>query len=89
MKMTVFWDNAPYSLVEVNTRLGGVYCPHYQRTLKTEVVRTSESSVMFQGTISQKTVLCHHYSNYDFCLQFVKLHFLSLILIKPILKRER
>jgi hypothetical protein len=30
--MTVFWDNAPYSLVEVDRRFRGAYCLHHQGT---------------------------------------------------------
>jgi hypothetical protein len=30
MKMIVFWDVAPYSLVEVYRRFGGAYCFHHQ-----------------------------------------------------------
>jgi hypothetical protein len=30
MKMTAFWDIAPYSLVEEDRRFRGTYCLHYQ-----------------------------------------------------------
>jgi hypothetical protein len=30
MKMTVFWDVAPCSVIEVYRRFGGAYCFHYQ-----------------------------------------------------------
>jgi hypothetical protein len=30
MKIIVFWDIAPYSLVEVDRRFRGVYCLHHQ-----------------------------------------------------------
>jgi hypothetical protein len=30
MKVTVFWDVAPRSLVEINRRFKGTYCLHYQ-----------------------------------------------------------
>jgi hypothetical protein len=29
MKMTVFWDISPYSLVEVDRRFRDVYCLHH------------------------------------------------------------
>jgi hypothetical protein len=32
MKMTVFWDVAPCSLIEVYRRLRGAYCVHHQTT---------------------------------------------------------
>jgi hypothetical protein len=42
MKITVFWDVAPYSLVEVYRRFKGAYCLHHQgdrpvSTFRTEV----------------------------------------------------
>jgi hypothetical protein len=52
--MTVFWDAAPYSLVEVYLRLRGAYC------LMMEAVSTSETSVNFyqiHGATSQKTII--------------------------------
>jgi hypothetical protein len=30
MKMRVFWDTLPRSLVEVYRRFGGACCPHHQ-----------------------------------------------------------
>jgi hypothetical protein len=27
--MTVFWDDAPFSLVEINRRFRGAYCLHH------------------------------------------------------------
>jgi hypothetical protein len=30
MKMTVFWNVAPCSLVEIGSRFKGAYCLHYQ-----------------------------------------------------------
>jgi hypothetical protein len=30
MKLIVFWDVAPYSLVEIVRRFRGAYCLHYQ-----------------------------------------------------------
>jgi hypothetical protein len=29
MKITVFWDDAPCSLVEMDQRFRGAYCPYY------------------------------------------------------------
>jgi hypothetical protein len=28
--MAVFWDVAPYSLVEIDRRFRGTYCPHHK-----------------------------------------------------------
>jgi hypothetical protein len=46
IKMTVFWDIAPYSLVETDRRLSA-YC---LAALKMEAVSTSEMSVNFYQT---------------------------------------
>jgi hypothetical protein len=55
MKMAVFWDIAPCSLVEVDRRFKGRYCLHQQGdesfiALMMETVRTSETSVYFNET---------------------------------------
>jgi hypothetical protein len=47
MKMTVFWDVAPRSLVEIYWHFRGTYCPHHQGD---EAVSTSEISVNFYQT---------------------------------------
>jgi hypothetical protein len=52
--MTVFWDIAPFSLVEIGRRFRGVYCLHRQ-------VRTSETSVYFN-----KTTRRHFSEDYHF-----------------------
>jgi hypothetical protein len=46
MKMTVVWDVAPCSLVEIYQRFRGSYCRHHQDVLMMEAVRTSETSVI-------------------------------------------
>jgi hypothetical protein len=30
MKMSVFWDVAPYGLADTDRRFGGAYCLHHQ-----------------------------------------------------------
>jgi hypothetical protein len=44
MKMTVFWDIAPYILIEIDRRFRGAFC------LMMEAVNTSEKSVNFYET---------------------------------------
>jgi hypothetical protein len=52
LKMTVLWDVAPCSLVEVYRRFRCVFCLHQgDDTLKMEAARTSETSVDFYQTI--------------------------------------
>jgi hypothetical protein len=48
MTMIAFWDIAPCSTVEVDRRFRGVSCRHQKVTM--EAVRTSETSVYFNGT---------------------------------------
>jgi hypothetical protein len=48
MKMTVFWDVAPCSLVEINRRFGDAYC--HIIVLMMEAVSTSETSVKLYQT---------------------------------------
>jgi hypothetical protein len=44
MKMTVFWDIAPFSPVETDRHFRGAYCLHHQIiTLMVEAVNTSET----------------------------------------------
>jgi hypothetical protein len=47
MKMTVFWNVAPCSLVEIDRRFRGAYYLHHQGALIMEAVNTSEMSVSF------------------------------------------
>jgi hypothetical protein len=49
MKMTVFWDVALCSLVEIDQSFRGAYCLHHQN-LMIEEVCTSETSVNFYET---------------------------------------
>jgi hypothetical protein len=51
MKMTAFWDIAPFSFVEVYIRFRGAYCLHHQLiVLMMDAVNTSETSVDFYET---------------------------------------
>jgi hypothetical protein len=55
LKMRVFWDIAPCSLVGVDRRFRGVYCLYY---LMMEALHTLEMSVFSNKTaISQKTFI--------------------------------
>jgi hypothetical protein len=45
MKMTAFWDIAPYTLVEVDRRFRSAYC--IIKAVIMEAVHTSETSVNF------------------------------------------
>jgi hypothetical protein len=47
LKMTVLWDFAPCSLVEIGQRFQRCLLPHH----RPEVVSTSETSVIFSQTI--------------------------------------
>jgi hypothetical protein len=49
-KMTVFWDVAPCSLVEVYRRFRGACFLHHQGDELTEAESTSETSVNFYQT---------------------------------------
>jgi hypothetical protein len=48
MKMTVFWDVAPCSLVDAGQRFRGAYCLHLKRR---------SISIRLQGVTPQKTVI--------------------------------
>jgi hypothetical protein len=48
--MTVLWDVAPCSLVDIYRRFRGVYCLHHQGDLMMEAVITSETSIIFYET---------------------------------------
>jgi hypothetical protein len=51
LKMTVFWDVAPCSLVEIEQRFRGTYCLSLHAiVLVMEAVSTSETSVSFYHT---------------------------------------
>jgi hypothetical protein len=60
MKMTVFWDVAPCSLVEVDRRLRGAYYLHVHFIALMEAARTSETSVYFnENTRRYRSEGCH------------------------------
>jgi hypothetical protein len=44
MKMAVFWDVAPCSLIDIDRRFRGAYCHHHQ-------------GLILHGATSQKTVI--------------------------------
>jgi hypothetical protein len=50
MKITVFWDVAPCSLVEVYRYFRGACCLHHQGALIMEAAIKSEKSVNFYQT---------------------------------------
>jgi hypothetical protein len=54
MKMTAFWDTAPYSVAEIDRRFRDAYCLHYQGSTQViavmEAVGISETSVNFHET---------------------------------------
>jgi hypothetical protein len=51
MKMTVFWDVASCSLIEIDQHLRCAYCLHHKIiALMMETVNTSETSVNFYET---------------------------------------
>jgi hypothetical protein len=57
MKMAVFWVVAPCSLVEVYQHFRGPCCLHHQGALMMEAASTSETSVNFYQTTTQKTAI--------------------------------
>jgi hypothetical protein len=58
LKITVFWDVALYSLVEVYRRFIGAYCLHQRGDcLMMEAVATSDTSVNVYQTILLKTAI--------------------------------
>jgi hypothetical protein len=67
MKMAVFWDFAPCSLVEIYRRFRDTYCLHHQAltALMMDAESTSESSVRFyQTTWRNVPEDSHLYTNY-------------------------
>lgn len=51
LKVAVFWNPGPYSLVETDRRFKGAYCRHHQdnnRSISTKVqIRTSQKTAKF------------------------------------------
>jgi hypothetical protein len=62
MKMTAFWDITPCSLVEVDRRFRGVYCPV---RVMMEAALTSETSVYFNKTARHHIPECCHLHTYS------------------------
>jgi hypothetical protein len=54
LKMAVFWDIAPCSLVEIDFR--GVYCSHHQGIHRSDDGGTSETSVNFYQTTRRNII---------------------------------
>jgi hypothetical protein len=47
LKMTVFWDVAPCSMVEIDRRFGGAYCLHLYALMKlTDVSEVLTASII-------------------------------------------
>jgi hypothetical protein len=62
MKMAVFWDVAPCSLVDIDRRFRCAYCLHHQ-ALMTETVSTSETSAnIYQTTRRNIPEDGHHHA---------------------------
>jgi hypothetical protein len=59
IKMTVFWDVAPCSLVEVYRRFTSAYCLHHKSliVLMMEAISISETSTRLHCATSQKIVI--------------------------------
>jgi hypothetical protein len=67
--MTVFWDIAPSSLVEVYRYFRGACCLHYQGDM-VEAVSTSETSVNFHKT-TRRNILEDSSSCLGLCLYYL------------------
>jgi hypothetical protein len=63
--MTVLWDDASCSLIEVYRRFRSAYCLHHQVALMMEVISTSETSVNFTGPHGATS---HHHLQLISCL---------------------
>jgi hypothetical protein len=71
MKMAVFWDIAPCSLVEVYRRFRGAFCLHHQGdesliTLMMEAASTCETSVNFYQTTRRINPEDSHLHNFHY-----------------------
>jgi hypothetical protein len=75
VKMAVFWDVAPYSLVDINQCFRGAYCFHHQddeSLLMMEAVRSFETLVIiYQTTWCNIPEDCHLHS---LCHENLKSH---------------
>jgi hypothetical protein len=52
MKMTVFWDVVPYSLIEIYRRFRGAYCLHHQGD--DEATGVARASVCMKGIVMSR-----------------------------------
>jgi hypothetical protein len=64
LKMRVFWDIAPCSLVGVDRHFRGTYCFHHQRD--ESPTKRRSVSVRLHGAISQVTVIFIKKNNSNF-----------------------
>jgi hypothetical protein len=60
MKMTVFWDVAPCSLVEVDRRFRGAYCLHIQGDISEKAVSFILAVRTWQFEIDLSSLLSAH-----------------------------
>jgi hypothetical protein len=67
-KLTVFWDAAPCSLIEIDRRFRGTCSLHHQRDdegLEMEAISTSETSVNFSETARRNILEDSHLQIYN------------------------
>jgi hypothetical protein len=78
MKMTVFWDVAPYSLVAINRSFRSAYFLHYQSATRCDVAEDSHSHSLIHSLSLRHTVtpwICwekassHQAERTSFCLK--------------------
>jgi hypothetical protein len=63
LKVAVFWERAPRSLVEVHRRFRRAYYRHHLCSLTMEAVRTSETTIYFNETTRHHTPEdCHFHT---------------------------
>jgi hypothetical protein len=72
--MTVFWDVAPWSLVEVFRRFRGACCLHHQGDLMMETASTSETSVNFYQATRWSPWWCKKQASLKCRFTFTRLH---------------
>jgi hypothetical protein len=72
MKMTVFWEVAPCSLVEIYWRFKGAYCLHHQggESVMMEAASTSETSINFYRTTRRNIPKVSHLQ-FEFRIYYV------------------
>jgi hypothetical protein len=80
MKMTLFWDVAPCSLVEIDRHFGGTYCLHHQEVGSHALsYDTTVAQLLFHVTLCDLQFKATEVLRSNHTFQFYETDFMELV----------